>query len=445
MFIPLLVVACAPAPVGGASPSSGTAPAPAGIAPQPTGTTGTTGTQPLGTWDGPLASIEPTTTFVNGAATITDTQFAVADFDGDGLDDYALDTSLGVEVWFGPLPAGEVEVGTGPVHVSRAFPDAPEPRMIAGAGDVDGDGRAELFLGWRALAVPRSGEVVDLDAATVLTVLPALDDAQVADVDGDGHADLISDYTDSWISIAYGPFTAGSTVQLPALYESTPAADQAMIRSPSTTCPFATNAWILPDLDADGTLELLATTVTWQSYTLDGDCAGLDPNALFDLGNLRGQELEMADARVIGVSSELTPLSDTNGDGLGDFVTRSSLYQGADVLAAGSAAVPRATVAGVPDEAFAMTRWIDVSGDGVAEVLLGAVGQPGLRVMDGMLAQGPVDPWRAGYGIDAEAAGASHIADLTGDGTPDILLANSDLTWVFSGAMLAGLWADETP
>ena len=159
LFPLLLLVACAQAP-GGSGSSSGSPTA--AIAPQPgtgtAGTGGTTGTAPLGTWDGPLSSIEPTTTFVNSeAATITDVQFAVADFNGDGISDYALDTTIGVEVWFGPLPAGTVEVGGGAVHISRAVPDVAEPRMLAGAGDVNDDGRAELFLGSRALAVPECG------------------------------------------------------------------------------------------------------------------------------------------------------------------------------------------------------------------------------------------------------------------------------------------------
>lgn len=277
----------------------------------------------------------------------------------------------------------------------------------------------------------------------MLTVTPALDDAQVSDVDGDGHGDLVSDYTDSWISIAYGPFLAGSTVVLPANYEANPTASQAVIRGPGLNCIFATNAWILPDVDGNGVKELLATTVTWQSYSVDTDCAGIDPNSLFDLGDLRGREVEMADAVTTGLSSELSPLGDVDGDTRVDLATRSALFHGPDVLSAGAAASPTATLAGTGNQSFVQVPWIDIGGDGVSDVIVSADGSPGPRVVDGLAALGALDPWRAGFGMDYRPAEADAIADLTGDGVPDLLITASDLTWVYSGAALANAWADE--
>jgi hypothetical protein len=119
------------------------------------------------------------------------TEAVVADYDRDGIDDLALVSPLCVGMGLGAT-AVQVRLSTGPKVEGTLGGLA--GCMAYGAGDLDGDGRAELFAAtessfavwWgQALTEAESVEAVVIDG-------PALGDWHglvVGDVDGDGLAD----------------------------------------------------------------------------------------------------------------------------------------------------------------------------------------------------------------------------------------------------------------
>jgi len=100
---------------------------------------------------------------------------AAADLDGDGLDELVYTTAVSgrVTLWACPAVPGSVAGGDGCL-LERAYgSSAEEPPRLRGAGDVDGDGRAEILL----------SNVTEEGQSESLTVLAA-DGSTLAVVEG---------------------------------------------------------------------------------------------------------------------------------------------------------------------------------------------------------------------------------------------------------------------
>ena len=134
----------------------------------------------------------------------------VGDMDGDGADDLAVATRSAwyndydrydgwLHAWFDPGSGAAVELGTAASDVQVSFDSYGHP-VLAGGGDVDGDGLGDLVAGMHDHD-DHSGGVAWIFTGSELdtwgTLLGAADDdagtavAIPGDVDGDGYADVL--------------------------------------------------------------------------------------------------------------------------------------------------------------------------------------------------------------------------------------------------------------
>ncbi len=166
------------------------------------------------------------------------------DFNGDGYADYAIGAmgqaldgearAGAVEVYFGSPNAGSPEPGAS-VRLRLSSPKELDRfgSTLAGFGDVDGDGLADLLVGAPRMVVANQtgrgqtflfpGSRDEFPTAPARTY-PALDDASVehgyaiataGDINGDGFRDAVVGSPDSesggWIDVHWGPLTDGDT------------------------------------------------------------------------------------------------------------------------------------------------------------------------------------------------------------------------------------------
>ncbi|GLY88053.1 FG-GAP repeat protein [Actinoallomurus iriomotensis] len=139
-----------------------------------------------------------------------------ADFDGDGHTDW-VDGVPGINAFYpfhnpGPPAVAAKSTTTRP---GRALPPAPHAQtvrkgkkaataaaadstttgFILAAGDVDGDGKPDLVLGWQQTVAPTSGfdvwhNFTDTGIAHANTAATSLNSVAVGDFDGDGYGDI---------------------------------------------------------------------------------------------------------------------------------------------------------------------------------------------------------------------------------------------------------------
>jgi hypothetical protein len=386
-----------------------------------TGTSGTTiSTTAPATWDGPLSDVPPTTTFVE----TDDLKFleefsATGDFDGNGIADYARQTTAGLEVWFGPLPTGEVPLGTGATHIASATDGI--VRAFA-AGDIDGDGRDELAVHEGFLTVPSSGDYTVADLL-VTTVLPDANTVHVLDVDADGHLDLVR--TGVGVGVRYGPIPPG-VVEVPIVWDVVPDASSAFLRGAGPECPFGMVDFA-PDLDGDAVPDMLISTDSMAD--IDASVCGAEDYLIFRMGDLRGQVVERASALRDGLTGYPRFLPDVNGDGLSELILDSELCTGPAVIADGMNAAILATL---PSRG-SFNPFIDLNGDGRREVRLD------YRLIDGSLVTGALDPLRDGIALDPDIIAVT-TRDFDGDGVEDVMTLHD----IWSGSDLQARWQQAT-
>ena len=141
---------------------------------------------------------------------------SVGDVNGDGVEDAAIqdetwDSDSGrVLVFFGPVPTGTLDAGDADVDIQGNYPGDVTGTVMTNAGDLDGDGYDELFIGspegsWGASAdgfasIFRGGPTLYgslLVSDADWTIYGASDDREVGygcggdDLDADGYDDLV--------------------------------------------------------------------------------------------------------------------------------------------------------------------------------------------------------------------------------------------------------------
>ncbi len=404
------------------------------------------------------------------------------DYNGDGLSDLILGApgtsgggAGGAYVFFGPV-AGTLGVSAADVSLLGAAAGDGAGYSVATAGDYDGDGFDDVFVGaWSnddggvdagaayLVRGPTTG-TLDLGSADLLLVGESAGDqaglsvAVAGDVDGDGQSDVL---VGGWGSDAGGAYSGAAwlvngprfgTVDLGA-------ADATFIGEASGD--FAGQAVSgAGDLDSDGYDDLIVGA--------PGTASGMG-TAYVVLGPVSGDlDLSAADATIVGdvaddaTGGALAAMGDVDGDGVSDVMVGAIGYDygGFDTGGAflffgpvtGSVAVSAADVVLVGERAGDNAGWSvggagDMDGDGQDDMLVGAAREDsgGSAAGAAYLVYGPGASLYDLGGADARMLGeatddyagvsVAGAGDTDGDGKFDILVgAPREDTAVPSGA-----------
>lgn len=303
------------------------------------------------------------------------------------------------------------------------------------AGDLDGDGLAEVVLGhtymgeWEVpgfVAIHRGGSVEgEIPPAAAATRIDALDPFQatgdsmlVADVDGDGAADLVTgEY--NW----QGPFSRGRVLVLsgPLLGQPVRSLGEASIElvgeppSPEGLTSSTGGALAAGDLNADGAVDLVVS-----AHSVDGDAGTRAGKAYVFLGPIKHGSRSVTEADLV-IEGETAyawlslgvAILDHDGDGLDDLAVGAPsdpffgperpglVYVFPGPLGPGTLdPATDAAVVYADDLPFALfgssLAGCDLDGDGADELVIGAP----WTTVDGAVRAGrafvvPGGPWRA--------------------------------------------------
>ena len=375
------------------------------------------------------------------------------------------------------------EPGTGQVNVYLGGPSGPptSPSLVlsqasgvqalgvflSSAGDVNGDGYADLLVGGIAAAYLYLGGPAGLATSptTVRLPQPAQSGVRVTgagDVNGDGYADVaVANY--DW-SIAY-VYLGGAdglaptpTVTLDAPPAATP------FPGPIFVDGFGHSLAGAGDVNGDGYADLVVAApdanTNGQAYVYLGSPSGISATPSFTLSESDGPGADSVssadDVNGDGYADLVVGGYDLSGQTAGDSAGRAYLYLGG---ASGPSTSPALTLVG-PQAGGTFGRWVsragDVNGDGYADVLIGAdaeYGSPatapgsayvylggasGLSATPTVTLTGP-DGLGSWFGRCVAGAG-----DVNGDGYADVVIgadAGSIVLPADAGALSAAGWA----
>ena len=340
---------------------------------------------------------------------------AAADLDGDGAMDVAVAsaTSQQVSVFLGDGAGGlaaPLVLGTGSGH----------PNGLV-AADVDVDGRVDLLVAFDGnTGIGGFGLLRNLGGgafAPVSTHFTALKHAgalAVADIDRDGHLDVVLDAT------------ANSIVVLPGDGEG------GFPEPPSIALPAGTKVSTLADLDADGAPELISAT---------GDTQ-FDPGVVsVARGDGQGGWLP-AVAQPTGGATVLH-VAPLDGNAAPDLLA-AGLFNSALVSAGDGAGGLSAPIQSFLSDRMARATTADVDGDGDRDLVMSGVGptitgaiQYGLFVLPGNGAGHFGSPSFSydyalfGFGQPLTVHGHIQTGDMNEDGDQDIALAYGEMRLFF--------------
>ena len=370
--------------------------------------------------------------------------------------------------------SGDYDETTADWHHETDQFDARYGAAVAGAGDVDGDGLADVLVGASSYTDTASGEgaaflylgappspadepdilVEGLSSAYALGTSVA----SVGDVNGDGFDDALAGLPDYEPS---SPYSQGAVRLYTGSADGLEASSYWQWESGLAYARMGTTVAGAGDVDGDGYEDILVGSTTYQfNYTEEGR-AWLFLGTASGPSSIPGWSIDGGQVSA-GCGSSVTGAGDLNADGYSDVLIGVSSWDTtlADVGAAWVFLGSASGLAQTPDWIYegsaaqeqlgsAVSEAGDVNGDGFADLAVGAVGAgPGgeVHVFHGAL-YGPGDTpdWSytqstagAWFGSTLDSAG-----DLNGDGYGDLVagarsyeatLSNEGGAWVWLGS-----------
>ena len=348
-----------------------------------------------------------------------DTGVVVADFDGDGT----LDVAVAQSYINGPHPhAGFVAVylqtSPGTFAAPVLYPVGPDPWAL-GSGDLDGSGHVDLVvtIPESVPGVPGSGQISILHhdpahpgaflAAQTLPTNAGGDAVAIADVTGDGHADIV--VADGDINFAHAIlFTQSATS--PGTFSSPISLALGANRG--------SNDVALHDLDADGRNDIVLATTDGVAILYDNGAGGFNSPVLLPAG----------------INPEGIAVADVDGDGRPDIVVANAGYVLSGGVGGASATVMRQIVPGsfaalsvsVPDGAV-QPIITDLNHDGLPDIAVVSFGFRGMTSQVSILVQTSANPGSYALSASYNANFSSSFmgaGDINGDGYTDLVVNN---------------------
>ncbi len=383
------------------------------------------------------------------------------DVNGDGFDDVVAVNPSGNAVWF--VPGGTAGLGM-PVRVT--VPLTSTTSIVAGAGDVDGDGYADVLLGG-ATGEGRlfRGGATGLDAARAVTLDRR--SAPVGDLNGDGRADLAF-HTLAGVRVVLGAATLNTagTAAPGALSANATMAPRGgdfngdgfddVLAGTRGDATRDRNAIVLPG-SASGPGAAVTLAAGFGSATVHGgvgagdvDGDGFDDLLSYqprttDLFLTRGTASGLSFGRLAYVDLGVEPgyptaraaVGDINRDGHADFASGTTIYRGAS---SGIVRTAPWTFPGV--FAHTIVAAGDVNRDGFPDVAaLTSTGGSSDPVQFSVYLGGTTGPGAMAFSMGGAFvnnrdffAGLAGAGDFNGDGAADVLLS-LDGTALYTGRM----------
>lgn len=385
------------------------------------------------------------------AVTTSGTWGTTHDFDGDGLSDILGGSSAAsaVRLYRGRSPAGAAPA---PDTTFSAAPAIGVGTAVFGAGDVDGDGIADLAIGTASDLLVYHGALggfgpsmtVASAATTVAGVSPSRSTAAAAgDVDRDGYADIVvADPSMGRIMLYRGGASGLDTTGAPLAR-----AETGFAASVAGAC----------DVNGDGYSDVIVGAAD-AALVFFGGATGLDPTA--------AQEL-VPGVGSAGFGASVACAGDVNGDGYADVIVGAPASNAAFVFHGGGSGaatgslrkIPGAPAAGTTWHASGFGSWVasagDVNADGFSDVVVVA---PDPAPPDGsshFVGSAFVFHGRAGgfpatdpststahsnvvgaSPVENRAQVSQYAGDMDGDGYGDLVTGAP--TWSGGGAVLLG-------
>ena len=363
---------------------------------------------------------------ITSASSVGKSAKGVGDINGDGIADMTLGSYGNVTyVIYGSSQTGALSLGASSIAQNRGFiiqADAVELTSISGAGDVNGDGLADLIIGENDYNGSTGGadvfvvygtqgtttNLLDLRGGTIASSLGFKitggatgtemggNVASAGDVNGDGLADIAVTNKNS-VFVLYSTTSATSST-LSLATDSVNASQGFKITGPTTNGRLGritTQISSIGDMNGDGLADLLVgdTYYNQDAYVVYGNATGASVN--LSAGTIASSQGFKIDCSGHDFVAAATTAGDINGDGLNDLIVTDYGQSG---------------LAGVYYIILGGTQWItnavNFTGTTAAEAVLGSAGD------DTLIGGGGIDRFYAGKGDDTIVLSSTDVSNL---------------------------------